>query len=40
VEAGDVLADAGSTGWVESVRLYFEVRDRGRPVNPARWCRK
>ncbi len=40
VEAGDVLADAGSTGWVENVRLYFEVRDRGRPVNPARWCRK
>ncbi len=40
VETGDMLADAGSTGWVESVRLYFEVRDRGRPSNPARWCRK
>ena len=40
VEAGDVLADAGSTGWVENVRLYFEVRDRGRPVNPVRWCRR
>jgi len=40
VEAGDVLADAGSTGWVKNVRLYFEVRDEGRPVNPVRWCRK
>ncbi len=40
VEPGDVLADAGSTGWVRGVRLYFEVRDGGRPVNPARWCRK
>ncbi len=36
----DVLADAGSTGWVRNARLYFEVRDAGRPVNPRRWCRK
>jgi len=40
VEAGDMLADAGNTGWVKDVRLYFEVRDEGRPVNPVRWCRK
>ncbi|MDQ6957823.1 MAG: peptidoglycan DD-metalloendopeptidase family protein [Mariprofundaceae bacterium] len=40
VEAGDILADAGNTGWVKDVRLYFEVRDEGRPVNPVRWCRK
>jgi len=40
VEAGDLLAEAGSTGWIEDVRLYFEVRDRGKPVNPARWCRR
>ncbi len=40
VEAGDLLADVGSTGWVKNVRLYFEVRDEGRPVNPVQWCRK
>jgi len=40
VEAGDLLAEAGSTGWIEDIRLYFEVRDRGKPVNPARWCRR
>jgi len=40
VSEGDVLADAGSTGWVQTTRLYFEVRDRGRPSNPRRWCRK
>lgn len=40
VEAGDVLADAGNTGWARNVRLYFEVRDGGSPVNPVRWCRK
>ncbi len=38
VQAGEVLAEAGSTGWVESVLLYFELRDAGKAVNPARWC--
>ncbi|MDQ6971194.1 MAG: peptidoglycan DD-metalloendopeptidase family protein [Mariprofundaceae bacterium] len=40
VAEGDVLADPGSTGWVQDTRLYFEVRDAGRPVNPKRWCRR
>jgi len=40
VEEGEILADAGSTGWVNKVILYFELRDRGRPVNPKRWCRR
>ncbi|HKJ83299.1 MAG TPA: peptidoglycan DD-metalloendopeptidase family protein, partial [Mariprofundaceae bacterium] len=40
VDTGDVLADVGSTGWVEHVRLYFEMRDRGRPTNPVRWCHR
>ncbi len=40
VEPGEVLAEAGSTGWIDDVRLYFEVRDKGKPVNPARWCRR
>jgi len=40
VAVGDTLADAGSTGWVQDTRLYFEVRDAGKPVNPRRWCRK
>jgi septal ring factor EnvC (AmiA/AmiB activator) len=40
VEEGEVIADAGSTGWVNSVTLYFEIRDRGRAVNPKRWCRR
>lgn len=40
VEPGEVLAEAGSTGWIDDVRLYFELRDKGKPVNPARWCRR
>jgi len=39
VEAGDVVAEAGSTGLIEKTRLYFELRDNGKAVNPARWCR-
>lgn len=40
VEAGDRLAEAGSTGWIEGVRLYFEMRENGKPVNPKKWCRR
>ena len=39
VDAGDVIAQAGSTGWVETTRLYFELRDKGKAVDPKRWCR-
>jgi len=38
VEEGETLADAGSTGWINDVALYFEIRDGGRAVNPKRWC--
>ena len=38
VEKGETLADVGSTGWINKVVLYFEIRDGGRSVNPKRWC--
>jgi len=40
VEEGEIIADVGSTGWVNKVTLYFEIRDRGKAVNPKRWCRR
>lgn len=40
VDEGEIIADVGSTGWVNRVTLYFEVRDKGKPVNPKRWCRR
>ena len=40
VEEGETLADVGSTGWVSRVALYFEIRDKGKAVNPKRWCRR
>lgn len=40
VEENEVIAEAGSTGWINNVALYFEIRDRGKAVNPKRWCRR
>ncbi|RLL55069.1 NlpD-related protein family M37 unassigned peptidase (NlpD protein) [Mariprofundus sp. EBB-1] len=40
VDEGEIIADVGSTGWVKRVTLYFEVRDKGKAVNPKRWCRR
>ncbi len=40
VEENEILAEAGSTGWIEDIRLYFEIRDKGKPVNPTLWCKK
>ena len=37
VEAGAQLGTVGDTGSVSRVKLYFELRFRGRPINPARW---
>jgi len=40
IDQGERLATAGNTGWSSKVRLYFELRDQGRAVNPKRWCRR
>jgi len=38
VTPGDSLALVGNTGGLSQAGLYFEVRQNGKPVNPARWC--
>ncbi|ATX83045.1 Septal ring factor EnvC, activator of murein hydrolases AmiA and AmiB [Mariprofundus ferrinatatus] len=40
VEENETIAEAGSTGWINSVAVYFEIRDRGKAVNPKGWCRR
>ena len=37
VEAGEVIATVGDSGGHDRPGLYFEIRERGKPVNPARW---
>jgi septal ring factor EnvC (AmiA/AmiB activator) len=39
VEAGDIIASVGSSGGQKSSNLYFEIRKKGRPQNPTRWCK-
>ncbi len=38
VEAGEIIATVGDSGGHTAPALYFEIRERGKPVNPARWC--
>ncbi|MBF0193620.1 MAG: peptidoglycan DD-metalloendopeptidase family protein [Magnetococcales bacterium] len=41
VEASQVIAHTGDTGSLEGVPgLYFEIRERGKAVNPNRWLAK
>jgi septal ring factor EnvC (AmiA/AmiB activator) len=39
VEADEPVALIGSSGGRLKAGLYFEVRHKGRPVNPKAWCR-
>ena len=40
VSAGASISTVGSTGGRDSSALYFEVRSKGKPSNPASWCRR
>jgi septal ring factor EnvC (AmiA/AmiB activator) len=39
VAEGDVIAFVGDSESLTGPCLYFELRAKGRPVNPARWLR-
>ncbi len=38
VQAGEVIATAGDSGGQTISGVYFEIRSRGKPVNPSKWC--
>lgn len=40
VDAGDILATAGNSGGREKSALYFEIRNKDKPLNPQKWCKK
>ena len=39
VRAGEAIASAGNTGGNEESGLYFELRHRGKAIDPAGWVR-
>ncbi len=38
IKAGEIIATVGNSGGLTTPGLYFEIRRKGNPVNPARWC--
>ena len=38
VDTGEMVATLGASGGQTRPGLYFELRHKGRPVNPVRWC--
>ncbi len=39
VEEGEVIASVGRSGGQLKSALYFEIRVKGQPSNPVKWCR-
>lgn len=39
VEAGDIIGSVGSSGGQTKPNLYFEIRKKGKPQNPTKWCK-
>ncbi|RKZ57173.1 MAG: ATPase, partial [Gammaproteobacteria bacterium] len=38
VRAGEIIATAGDSGGQPQSGVYFEIRSRGKPINPKKWC--
>ncbi|WP_298184925.1 murein hydrolase activator EnvC [uncultured Pseudomonas sp.] len=39
VKAGEAISTVGNSGGQEASALYFAIRQQGRPIDPAQWCR-
>jgi septal ring factor EnvC (AmiA/AmiB activator) len=40
VDTNEIIATVGDSGGQETDALYFEIRHNGKPLDPARWCRR
>ncbi len=40
VSGGEIIALVGQSGGQSNPGLYFEIRHKGRAVNPKKWCRR
>ena len=38
VEPGDIISSIGNSGGQKKPGLYFEIRKKGKPQNPTKWC--
>lgn len=38
VQPGDAIATVGNSGGLGEPALYFSIRHRGQPLDPAAWC--
>ena len=38
VNSGEVVATSGDSGGQPMPGVYFEIRSRGKPINPGGWC--
>ncbi len=38
VSKGEIISSAGNSGGLKKSGLYFEIRKKGKPQNPAIWC--
>lgn len=39
VKAGEAISTVGNSGGQDTSALYFAIRQQGRPIDPAQWCR-
>lgn len=39
VESGDIISSIGNSGGQQKPGLYFEIRKKGKPQNPTKWCK-
>ena len=39
VDANEVIGEVGDSGGQQASALYFEIRHKGVPTNPSRWCK-
>ena len=39
VEPGDIIGSVGNSGGQPKSALYFEIRKKGKPQNPTKWCK-
>jgi septal ring factor EnvC (AmiA/AmiB activator) len=39
VKAGEAISTVGNSGGQDTAALYFAIRQQGRPIDPAQWCR-